>query len=274
MAFGWRRADEVPVPSLSPPMDVSDALETCGFALNPSPFDANVDSDSDEERKAIMRMIQDITGADKVAMASRVERAIMSDGEFSCETETGQRGGAFFVHGDFSDEFKDQLQCMYDNSNNASPDKLKSLAAEPIRNGGLGLDHDTFQNGRLAVVNVWWSVSPLPVRRAPLAVCDARTLRQSDLAVYAYMPDPPPDNYQLPLPNLLTVAAYNPTQMWYYFPQMTPGECLLVKTYDSALAQPQNGVGVHSAFENLQDPLAQSEGRHSVEMRIMCFFNQ
>merc|ERR1712048_304811 len=92
-----------------------------------------------------------------------------------------------------------------------------------------------------------------------------------DLHVYAHDPKPPPPNYSLPLPNLLTVAASSAGHRWYTFPGMTRDECLVFKTYDSVGPQPGNGVGVHSAFEDPSTP-PDAPVRESIEARVICFF--
>eukprot|EP00933_Yihiella_yeosuensis_P027852 TRINITY_DN21694_c0_g1_i1.p1 TRINITY_DN21694_c0_g1~~TRINITY_DN21694_c0_g1_i1.p1 ORF type:complete len:293 (-),score=41.97 TRINITY_DN21694_c0_g1_i1:100-978(-) len=133
--------------------------------------------------------------------------------------------------------------------------------------GGLDLRTEDLQDGRVIILNFWRPLSKEPLERAPLAVCDASSMAEADLQVYAHNPTPPPKNYSLPLPNLLTIAESSPNHRWISFPGMTQDEWLVFKTYDSQGSQPTNGVGVHSAYE--AGPKTAS--RESVEARVMCF---
>lgn len=131
------------------------------------------------------------------------------------------------AHGDFSDAFKEQLLEMYKQGN---PSKLL-IGGEDV--GGMGItDEDTLRRGRLVTLNFWRALKEKgdPLRRAPLAVCDATTMRADDMRVYAHDPQPPPDNYSLPLPNLLTVPTSRKEHEWVYFPGMTKDEVIVIKT--------------------------------------------
>jgi len=136
----------------------------------------------------------------------------------------------------------------------------------------LGLSEEELRKGRLVVLNFWRPLCTDPLRRAPMAVCDASSMHAEDLHIYAHNPQPPPQNYILPLPNRLTVATSSPKHRWYHFPGMTRDEVVVFKTYDSIGEQPGNGVGVHSSFE---DPTTEINAptRESIEARVLCFFS-
>lgn len=174
----------------------------------------------DEE---ILAMAKALTGTNRAVVASRVLRHVGGD---SMEgAEAGVRGGAFFAHGDFSNHFKAQLLAMHD-AGSPSP-----LLARPTAEGGLGISsRQQLERGRLVVLNFWRSLSEAPIQRAPLAVCDATSMQPEEMRVYAYQPSPPPVNYQLPLPNLLTVPNSSAEHRWIYFPDMTRDEVLVIKT--------------------------------------------
>jgi quinol monooxygenase YgiN len=199
-----------------------------------------------------------LTGADHFVVASHVVR---NEGPSAGEPRGGVRSGAFMVHGDFSDEFRRQLLEM-----------LAEGRPNLVGKGGLGLSQEELREGRLVVLNFWRPLCREPLRRAPMAVLDATSVRAGDLEIYAHDPHPPPQNYSLPLPNLLTVARNSPGHRWYYFPGMVRDEYLAFKTYDSLGSQPANGVGVHSAFA---DPRTELDAplRESVEARVICFFS-
>lgn len=113
---------------------------------------------------------------------------------------------------------------------------------------------------RVLGINIWRSVSPKPLARYPLAVCDRTSIDRADLE-YDLNPNakPRPFNAHYCKPN----AA----QRWHYYSQMTRDEALVFTTYDS---HPADGEifcpTLHTAV-----PLPNTEGlqeRESVEVRF------
>jgi len=217
----------------------STSIENRGFVLAQQPLTIDDWNDTEEVKQKWYPMIEDLakqlTKADRVFVAAYVLRSV---GAAQAE---GVRGGAFMAHGDFNDKLKSQLLAMY-------AENKHSYIADPEPEG-MGVSEDDLRKGRLIVLNFWRSRGDGPVRRAPLAVCDATSMRPEDMHCYAHDPNPPPKNYSLPLPNELTVPSSSERQRWFYFPEMTKDEVLVFKTYDSKGLQPSNGVGVHTAFE-------------------------
>ena len=114
---------------------------------------------------------------------------------------------------------------------------------------------------RFAVINVW---SPIghPVEDAPLAVCDAQTIQPGHLLPTALKyADRTGEIYSL---------LHDPGQRWLYFPQMQPGETILLKCYDS---QP-DGRARYTAHSAFMDPGADPDARprESIEVRTLAFF--
>jgi hypothetical protein len=66
------------------------------------------------------------------------------------------------------------------------------------------------------------------------------------------------------------VMRHSPSHRWFYFPDMTPEQALLLKTYDSETDGRARFVG-HSAFEDPNTP-ANALKRESIEVRTMTFF--
>jgi hypothetical protein len=64
-----------------------------------------------------------------------------------------------------------------------------------------------------------------PVEDYPLALCDARSLKPTDLVDTERRAQDHTGEIQL--------AVHNPAQRWYYYPDMRPDEVLLFKTFDS-----------------------------------------
>ena len=73
-------------------------------------------------------------------------------------------------------------------------------------------------------VNVWRPIAG-PVRRTPLALADAGSVKAEELvATDQVFPDRVGEIYQV---------AYGPAQRWYWAPRMERDEVLLIKGWDS-----------------------------------------
>jgi hypothetical protein len=120
---------------------------------------------------------------------------------------------------------------------------------------------DRWLGGRWQVVNVW---RPLVERvvDAPLAFCDGRLIRSSDLV--------PTDLY---FPEgrvgLTYQVAFNPLHRWRYISEMTSDEAVLFKCYDTKIDAPVRFVP-HSAFHHPDTP-HNVEPRQSIEVRIFAY---
>jgi hypothetical protein len=66
----------------------------------------------------------------------------------------------------------------------------------------------------------------------------------------------------------LAAITYNPNHKWFYQSEMTPGEGLLFKVYDSTFEQGMFGVP-HSAVDVLNDEA--KKPRTSLEIRAIVF---
>lgn len=114
---------------------------------------------------------------------------------------------------------------------------------------------------RFAIVNVWRSIRGT-VRCAPLAVCDAASVAPEDLV--------PVRRESRQRSGEIQQSLHNPAHRWYYFPDMTPDEALLIKTYDTAV-DGRARFTIHTSFE---DPTAAPDAppRESIETRCFAFF--
>ena len=125
----------------------------------------------------------------------------------------------------------------------------------------LGDDAELLAAGRFQIVNIW---RPLvdPVEDYPLALCDARSVKQADLV-----------DTERRAPNHtgeIQLAVHASRQQWYYFPEMRPDEVLLFKTFDS-LNGGANPCSIHSAIRLPEAP-ANAKPRESVETRAFVFY--
>ena len=113
---------------------------------------------------------------------------------------------------------------------------------------------------RFAIVNVWRPIVG-PLQQFPLALGDAASLAADDiLATDLIYPDRVGEIYSI---------AYNPAQRWFYFPEMSRDEVVLIKTYDSDPARAR--FSAHSAFADphFPDPKVL---RESIEIRALVFW--
>jgi hypothetical protein len=114
--------------------------------------------------------------------------------------------------------------------------------------------------GRVQVINLWRPIRG-PLRDAPLAMCDGQTVVHDDLVASDLIyPNRRGETYSV---------KYNPNHRWFYFPEMTANEALLLKCYDSA-ADGRTRFGPHTAFIDPTAP-ADAPPRESIELRTLVF---
>ena len=215
------------------------ALDRQGFALLRHES-AVGDFYDDEEVRAVydpevVALLQTACGAGEVMPFDRTRR---SDSVATREAKMA-RDPAGTVHNDYTAR--------------SGPQRLRDFlgaeAAEP------------YLKRRFAIVNVWRSIAGT-VLRAPLALCDARSVAPEDLiASERRAKDRIGEIHQ---------AIFNPDHRWYYFPRMQPNEAVLIKTYDSA----EDGSArftLHSAFDDPTSP-PDAPPRESIETRAFVFF--
>ncbi|MNF90765.1 hypothetical protein D3C84_733440 [compost metagenome] len=122
---------------------------------------------------------------------------------------------------------------------------------------------DALLSRRWAAYNIWKPLAP--VEKLSLAVCDARTVLKKNLI--------PTDVGTRPgeplLPTTGLGVAFNPEQRWFYFPDMTADEALVLKMWDTDSDRPQ--WAAHSAFV---DPTSKSDAkpRVSLDARFIAFY--
>jgi hypothetical protein len=119
---------------------------------------------------------------------------------------------------------------------------------------------DELLKGRVQVVNLWRPIRG-PVRDAPLAMADGTTVTPDDLiASDLIYPNRRGETYSV---------KYNPNHRWFYFPEMSADEALLLKCYDSA-DDGRTRFGPHTAFVDPTTP-ADAAPRESIEIRALVF---
>ena len=114
--------------------------------------------------------------------------------------------------------------------------------------------------GRVQVINLWRPIRG-PVRDAPLAMLDGTTVKEGDLVASDLIyPNRRGETYSV---------TYSPDHRWFYFPDMTPDEAILLKCYDS-VTDGRTRFGPHTAFVDPTTP-ADAPPRESIELRTLVF---
>ena len=111
---------------------------------------------------------------------------------------------------------------------------------------------------RYEVINVWRPING-PVQESPLAICDARSIREEEI-----VPTEEGVKHEVYLFN------FNPRHQWFYFPRMETDEALLFKCFDS-LNDGRARLTAHSAFDDPTTP-PDASSRESIEVRTLAFF--
>ena len=125
----------------------------------------------------------------------------------------------------------------------------------------MGDEAEELLKGRVQVINLWRPILDEPLRDAPLAVCDSRTVKSDDLV--------PSDLVYRDRVGETYSVKYNPAHQWYYVPEMRRDEALLLKIADtrtdiSARFMP------HTSFTDPTTP-PDARPRESIELRTLVF---
>ncbi|KAH7882170.1 hypothetical protein F5I97DRAFT_429775 [Phlebopus sp. FC_14] len=124
----------------------------------------------------------------------------------------------------------------------------------------LGDDAERLLKGRYRIINVWRPIGHL-VAHSPLAVADYRSLDpKADLVFTRHI-------YPTREGSTFSVK-YNPSHKWYYLPDQTPDEVILIKCFDSDVDRAR--LTPHSAFMDDTSP-KEAPLRQSIEVRALVF---
>jgi hypothetical protein len=233
-------AHRVPIHSARP-IETDISLDRQGFALLHYQSAVRDFWNEDELRRIYYpeaeRVIAEATGADKVFIFDHtLRRRVQGAADRAADMP---RQPATRVH--------------VDHTAKSGPQRVRDF---------FGDKADELLRGRVQVINLWRPVRG-PLRDAPLAVCDARSVAPGDLV-------PSDLVYQNRVGETYAVT-YNPEHRWFYVPEMQPDEALLLKCFDS---KTDGGARFlpHTAFD---DPTAPADvlPRESIELRTLVFHN-
>ncbi len=176
--------------------------------------------------------------------------------------ETGARRIVVFDHTLRADsESKRQKMKVREPASFVHNDYTARSAARRVRDFLPSDEADALLEGRFAVINVWRSTAGT-VETAPLALCDARSVTEADLVISERRAKDRVGEVQQ--------ALYSPHQRWYWYPRVTAGEAILIKTFES-----DPGAGfcstLHTSFADPTAP-ANARPRQSIETRTFAFF--
>lgn len=208
-----------------------------GFVLADAPTDVTVFTDKAELARYCRQtegLVQRLTGADRV----------ISFGPMVRTNATGAHGHNQPAHGAHVDY---GARTVADFTRDMLPEEEAERRLE----------------GRHMLINVWRPI--VMVESAPLAVCDASTVRKEDLfdsEVVGGLGDF--GRRSLWGFNL----AYRPEHRWYWAPHMQPWEALVFKLFDSDPGATQ--YTAHSAFEDPNTP-PDAAPRQSIEVRTIAY---
>lgn len=212
-------------------------LDREGFAFRRQPTavadlndDAAVEGHYYEE---ICELLTRELGASRVAIFDATRR---SDAGAGAANRDGARGPASRIHVDYTAT--------------SGPQRARDTL------GDREVDDLLKRGARIVQVNVWRPIRG-PVLRSPLALVDASTVDPSELhATDQVFPDRVGEIYHL---------SHDPAQAWYYAPEMTSDEVLLIKGWDS-LEDGRARFTPHAAFA-LPDQDETAPPRESIEVR-------
>jgi hypothetical protein len=215
-------------------------LDVQGFALLEQKSAVRDFWDDDEVRRVYYpeaeRFLKQATGASRIFIFDHLQRRRVPGQED--RSRSGPRQPATRVHVDHTDR--------------SGPQRVRDL---------MGDEAEELLKGRVQVINMWRPIRREPLRDAPLAVCDSRTVAAADLV--------PSDLVYRERVGETYSVRYNPAHRWFYAPEMRRDEVLLLKIADtktdiSARFMP------HTSFTDPTTP-PDALPRESIELRTLVF---
>lgn len=119
-----------------------------------------------------------------------------------------------------------------------------------------------WNNDRIVQINVWRPIAE-PVQQMPLALLDASSLEDTDLVETRII-----NERQEGREGKIYSVIHREGQRWFYFPEMTMSEAIMIKGFDS-LKDGRARFTPHSAFEDPNTPKGAAP-RRSIEVRTFA----
>lgn len=254
-------------------------LDTTGFTLHEHHSRVKDWSDGEHVRQVyypeIMRHVQHLTGASHVFCNHHGIRRTADAGKpGTTQADPLNLVPAGGVHNDFSPMFREELaqalELVWSNEDSKLASGMGMVGApvstlQQLKEAGITpADLRSETKYRVMVVNAWRNCSPHPLETMPLAVCDRRTVADSDLVPHKVVPFIGDGVHTA----IGSSTAYSAGHEWYYYPGMQQDEVLLFKTYDSEAPDKHRCGQLHGAFQ--PKGTKPTRGRYSCEARILC----
>ena len=216
------------------------SLDAQGFALVEQRSAVHDFWDDEEVRRIYYpeaeRAIREATGADRVFIFDHLQRRRVPGIADRHRGMPRQPAGRVHV----------------DHTARSAPQRVRDL---------LGEEAEELLRGRVQVINLWRPIIDEPLRDAPLALCDSRTLDSDDLV--------PSDLVYRDRVGETYSVKYNPAHRWYYAPELRRDEALLLKIADTRTDIPARFMP-HTSFADPTTP-PDARPRESIEIRSLVF---
>ena len=181
------------------------------------------------------RLLKELTGADRVHIFDHTVRRRVPGGE-------DRRGDA---------PRQPAARVHVDHTAKSGPQRVRDL---------LPNEAERLLRGRVQIINLWRPIRG-PLRDAPLAVCDAQTVKPEQLIpsdlVYPHRVG---ETYSV---------TFDRQHRWFHVSEMKTDEVLLLKCYDSE-TDGRARFAPHTAFTDPTTP-ADAPPRESIELRTLVF---
>jgi len=141
-----------------------------------------------------------------------------------------------------------------DHTERSGPQRVRDLLPE---------EAGRLLGGRVQIINLWRPIKG-PLHDMPLAVADAQSVKPAQLI--------PSDLIYEDRVGETYGVTFDAAHRWYYFPQMTADEVLLLKCYDSK-TDGRSRFAPHTAFADPTTP-AGAPPRESIELRALVFHSR
>jgi hypothetical protein len=195
-----------------------------------------------------------LTGCDAALVSDHVKRTAEQ------AKREREQSPVRLVHSDFSHDYDDVIRYSYRG--------VTGRGAATLARSGLSAE-EIEAAGRIVMLQFWRNLGPARMD-LPVAFCDGRTVTPAEARPFPYT------GYVAggrTFDALAILAPEGPPRhAWYTFPEMTPDEVVVFRTYDTDLVREgATYFTPHSAFRDpdvgLGDP-----ARFSIELRVMCMF--
>jgi len=218
------------------------SLDREGFALKEFHHDFERFDDDEAVRShfytPLAEFVRRAVGARRVIVFDHTIRSKDNEQQQTAEHTTTQRAPVMVVHCDYTPV--------------SGPLRVRQLLPD---------EADALLARRVAFYNFW---KPLKrrVEEKPLAMCDVTSAQPEDMLKMVL-------RYRERTGEIF-VMRHSSAHRWWYFPNMTPENVLLLKTYESETDGRARFLG-HSAFDDPATP-PDAPTRESIEIRTMAFF--